>query len=69
MNKSICNCCGMELGFWDNLHGIKIKRKLGYGSKYDGGKIELRICCDCTDKLIDSCKVNPITECGGVCNE
>ena len=37
---------------------------IGYGSKYCGDEINLDICTDCFDKLIDDftekCAVNPI---------
>jgi len=60
-SKVKCNICGKELDFWDFTEDYSIKRRLGYGTKYDGDDLELHICCDCMDKLIDGCKISPIT--------
>ena len=59
----ICNCCGHEMDFWDQQEDFSIiKPALGYGTIYDGDKLELRICCSCLEKLIDQCKISPITD-------
>lgn len=43
---------------------IGLHSHIGYGSKHDGDIIDLDICCDCFDVLIDKlakqCKINPI---------
>lgn len=39
---------------------VTISETLGYGSKYDGAHVEVDICADCFDKLIDSMRVCPI---------
>lgn len=57
----ICNKCGEKLDFWDKQEGFFINRKLGYGTKYDGDKLNLHLCCNCMEKLIDECKVTPIS--------
>lgn len=56
-----CNLCKKELDFWDMTEDYSIKGRLGYGTKYDGNDLELHICCECMNKLIDSCKISPIT--------
>lgn len=56
----ICNKCGKHFDIWDTQEDFSIYRRLGYGSKHDGDDLELDICCDCMDELIDSCKVSPI---------
>ena len=58
-----CNVCGKEFNFWDEQHLFKVYRRMGYGTKYDGDMLELDMCCDCMDTLIDKCKVNPIKSC------
>ena len=64
MKKLFCNMCEKEL---DELHAdtFGLHYDVGYGSKYDGSKINLDLCCDCFDNLIDTilpnCKLNPIT--------
>ncbi len=61
----VCNCCGKELDFWDLQEDLTIHKRIGYGSRYDGDEIELRLCCACFDKIIDECSVSPVMEeCG-----
>ena len=56
----VCNVCGRVLDECESRDDYSITRVIGYGSKYDGLSLDLRLCCDCLDKLIDSCKVMPI---------
>lgn len=60
--KIICNKCGKEFDEWDTQEEFRIYSHLGYGTKYDGDKLELDLCCDCMTDLIDSCKISPIIE-------
>ena len=63
MNKPIvCNKCGKELDLWDTQENFYIERSLGYGTKYDGDKLKIHLCCDCMEKLIDECVVSPISD-------
>lgn len=55
-----CNFCGSKLTEWDLQEDLKIETILGFGSYHDGSEIKLRFCCDCFDKIIDCCAVNPI---------
>lgn len=55
-----CNKCGKKFDEWDTEEGFSIYSTLGYGTKYDGSKLELDLCCKCMEKLIDSCAVSPI---------
>lgn len=41
--------------------GIEHK-KIQYGSSYDGCRVHFQLCCDCFDKAVEQCKVNPIEE-------
>ena len=61
MNIRYCNICGSKMDFWDVQEDYTIHTTAGYGSKYDEEEIELHICCDCMDKIIDQCKITPIT--------
>lgn len=62
MKKCYCNLCGKEMDFWDVQEAFSIQSfNIGYGSKHDGEALELDLCCDCMDDLIDRCKINPIT--------
>ena len=60
MNLKKCNKCGKEFDVWDTNEDFTIIRSLGYGTKYDGGFLKMHLCCDCMEKLIDACSVNPI---------
>lgn len=59
-SKIFCNLCGKEMDRWDRQEGFSIHRRCGYGTKYDGETLELDICCDCMERLIDSCRLSPI---------
>ena len=62
MKKCYCNLCGKEMDFWDVQEEFSIQSfNIGYSSKHDGDSLELDLCCDCMDELIDRCKINPIT--------
>lgn len=58
----ICNKCGKELDYWDKQEDFSIRKVFGYGTKFDGGKLNLHLCCDCIEKLIDECAVSPVSE-------
>lgn len=55
-----CNLCGTSFGMIDDIGGIKICTRLGYGSVYDGREVRMNICCKCVESLIDSCEVSPL---------
>ena len=55
-----CNMCGKVFDNYDEFMGFSIHRILGYGSKYDGDTLELDLCCECVDKLIEMCTVSPL---------
>lgn len=62
-----CNVCGKTVEqVFENQMSISIHDRVGYGSKHDGSMLDLDICPDCFDKLIDSfaekCAINPIKE-------
>lgn len=63
----ICNVCGKAIDqIFENQLVISIHNYIGYGSKHDGDKIDLDICADCFDKLVDGfrekCAINPLQE-------
>ena len=60
MVKHICNKCGKEFDIWDKQEDFSIYRVAGYGTKFDGSKIELDLCCECMEKLVDECIISPI---------
>lgn len=60
MNIRYCNICGSKMDFWDIQEDYTIHTTAGYGSKYDEEEIELHICCDCMDKIIDRCAISPV---------
>lgn len=56
-----CNKCGKKLDMWDVDANYSLYRYLGYGSKYDGNELKIDLCSECMDKLIDSCKLPPVS--------
>lgn len=60
MNHKVCNLCGKKLDFWDIQERNTIEKTIGYGSKYDGARLSLRLCCKCMDDLIDRCEASPV---------
>lgn len=69
-SEIICNVCGKEFDVWDKQASFSIHKRCGYGTKYDGETITLDICCECMERLVDSCMISPIedTDNGG-CNK
>lgn len=56
-----CNKCGKTLDIFDRQEDFSItKERLGYGTKFDGDKLKLHLCCDCLEELVNGCKVSPI---------
>lgn len=65
--QKFCNLCGKEFDIWDSQENLGIHTgTIGYGSGHDGDKLELDLCCDCFDKVIDDlipkCKISPLIE-------
>lgn len=58
--KTICNKCGREFDMWDEQENFSICTQCGYGTKYDGCRIELDLCCECMEKLIGECEISPV---------
>lgn len=62
-----CNVCGKTAEqVFEGQMLISIHERIGYGSNHDGSMLDLDICSDCFDKLIDrfaeGCAINPIKE-------
>ena len=55
-----CNKCGKKLDIWDIQENFSMQRHLGYGSRYDGDNLDLDLCCDCMDKIIEECAIPPV---------
>ena len=66
MRKAYCNMCGKEFDWMDMQENFSIYRHIGYGSKHDEEYLELDLCCYCMDKIIDSCKISPVSDQGGI---
>lgn len=60
--KTFCNKCGKPFDMWDEVSGFEAESVLGFGSKYDGLRLELDLCCKCMDTLIEECKISPLVE-------
>jgi hypothetical protein len=63
MSKLKCTVCGNKLL---EFNAFNIKHKFIYGSKYDGDVLNICLCPDCLDNLVDNIKsnskVDPIIE-------
>lgn len=62
MTNIQCNVCGEEP---KRVHiAIEMHQIIGYGSRYDGEKIDLDVCANCVDTILDAiskvCKISPI---------
>lgn len=62
--ETTCNMCGKKFDIWDIQECFQINRSLGYGTKYDGDSLNLNLCCECMERLIDMCTISPINEGG-----
>lgn len=67
MVKRVCNVCGKDFDEWDTQEGFGFHYHVGYGSGFDGSRINLDLCCDCFDKLmneyiIPNSKISPVEE-------
>lgn len=60
MEVKRCNLCSNPLDEWDLQEDFTIHKFVGYGSRYDLSEVHLQMCCNCFDKIVDSCKINPI---------
>ena len=60
MPTKYCNRCGKKLSLFDLQQKIHIHKKLEYGSKHDGEMVDIWLCNDCLDELIDDfCCITP----------
>jgi hypothetical protein len=57
-----CNRCGKTLDLWDVQENYSLQKHLGYGTKYDGSNLDLQLCCECMDKLIEECVISPVSD-------
>lgn len=67
MTKRICNICGKDFDLWDEQEDFSLRRHVGYGSEFDGSRIDLDMCCTCFDKLMNTyilpqCVISPISD-------
>lgn len=61
--ERVCNMCGKKFDEWDEQEDFAfVSYQIGYGSKYDGSKMRIDLCCNCMDNLIEKCKISPICQ-------
>jgi len=64
--EQVCNICGEKFNILDERANFGLHYKVGFGSKYDLTKIDLNMCCNCFDKVLDyilpQCKIDPLTD-------
>jgi len=58
--ETFCNKCGKRFDIFDEQENFSIYKRLGYGTKYDGDILEINLCCDCMEELIEECVINPV---------
>lgn len=62
----ICNMCGNRFDFWNEQEDFSFQRYIGYGSRYDFSHIDICLCCDCFDKVMDwllpQCRKDPLSD-------
>ena len=61
-----CTMCGKYFDLWDGQEDFCLNRCIGYGSSYDGCQVNLQLCCECFDRVLDMvvplCRTNPTTD-------
>jgi len=60
MKRTTCNMCGKEFDLWDEQENFSIYTNCGYGTKYDMDRIELDLCCNCMEAIVEACEVSPV---------
>lgn len=70
MRKCMCNICGKEFDEFDWQNSFGVHQAVMYGSQFDGFAINLDLCCECFDKLMEDYILpraahNPVEEDGG----
>ena len=53
MENTVCSICGKTLDIFDLQNNPHIHKQLSYGSKFDGQHLDLDLCSDCFDNLIE----------------
>lgn len=49
-----CDMCGKEFDVFDRQEGFGFHyHNIGYGSKFDETNMDIDLCCDCFDKMIE----------------
>lgn len=57
-----CNMCGKEISNREARNGVYFAGRLGYGSTYDGQRIQFDLCTECTDNLIEAFNISPLED-------
>lgn len=53
LTKTTCDLCGKTFDEYDKSNDFCIMDVPGYGSRYDGEKIHINLCCKCFDSIVD----------------
>ena len=54
MTRIQCNVCGKDTTSREVHIAIEIHKPIGYGSRYDGDKIDLDVFTNCVDSILDA---------------
>lgn len=64
--RTVCNLCGKTIDEFMATCDFSVHTLLGYGSRHNGDFLDLDLCPDCADVLIDTlqekCKVPVLSE-------
>lgn len=66
----ICNICGKVFDDYDEQENRSFHDYIGYGSKFDLERLDLDMCCNCFDEMLESyilpkCKYSPFMRTDG----
>ena len=56
--EGMCTMCGKKLTELDEQENFSFNSHIGYGSKYDTTIVDIRLCCDCFDRIVDNIAAN-----------
>ena len=67
MRKTICDICGKEFDVFDEQERFGFHHTVGYGSEFDGSRIDVDLCCRCFDIMMNEyilpqCKKSPVKD-------
>ena len=62
-----CNKCGRVISQYEGFLRLN-NYTMPYGSKYDSDILNMTLCVDCLDGIVEKCDINPIDSVDGLKN-